>query len=201
MFALIVCSHTHTTNTHLTCTITEHNKQTKKQTNKRKKQTKKQTNKRKNKQTNEQTNTTMSSKTIFSSTWLDITSLSVKVGKRRRKKKKFDYLFLFSKVIQEKVQDGIRESATQKLCQSSKYIFFYHLTTIIYSGRLLMGSRIMGINRLMGSNWSHLTNPKLPFPTSVCKVHLLIGINRLLESVSLSPKVILLSGTHCNYNY
>ena len=22
-----------------------------------------------------------------------------------------------------------------------------------------------GINRLMGSNWSHLTNPKLPFPT------------------------------------
>jgi hypothetical protein len=124
VFALIVCSHTHTTNTHLTCTITEHNKQTKKQTNKRKKQTKKQTNKRKNKQTNEQTNTTMSSKTIFSSTWLDITSLSVKVGKRRRKKKKFDYLFLFSKVIQEKVQDGIRESATQKLCQSSKYIFF-----------------------------------------------------------------------------
>ncbi len=54
-----------------------------------------QTNKQTKKQTNEQTNTTMSSKTIFSSTWLDITSLSVKVGNKKKKKEKKSLIICF----------------------------------------------------------------------------------------------------------
>jgi hypothetical protein len=55
-----------------------------------------------------------------------------------------------------------------------------------------------GINRLMGSNLTHLTSPKLYFLPNVCLVCLHISINWLKESVSLGPKVILLSGTYCN---
>ena len=43
----------------------------------------------------------------------------------------------------------------------------------------------------------HLKNPHLP---NVCSVDSLIRINRLLESVSLCPKVIPLSGSHCISN-
>ncbi len=55
-----------------------------------------------------------------------------------------------------------------------------------------------GINLLMGSNLSHLKNPKYHFLPNLCLFHWLISINRLLESVSLSSKVIPLSGAHCN---
>jgi hypothetical protein len=62
----------------------------------------------------------------------------------------------------------------------------------------LNGITDYGTNRLMGSNLSYLTNPKLPFPTNVCLVDSLIRINRLLESISLCPKVIPISGAHFN---
>ncbi len=49
----------------------------------------------------------------------------------------------------------------------------------------------------MGSTLSHWIYPKSPFPTLCLLVHLLISINRLLESVLLCPKVIPLSDAHC----
>jgi hypothetical protein len=160
----------------------------------------KQTNKLKNKQTNKQTQQCPQKPFLVQP---DLTSrrwVSKLEKKEEERKKSLIICFCSQKWFKKKFKMEY-ERVPHKNFAKAVNIFFYHLTTIIYSGRLLMGSRIMGINRLMGSNWSHLTNPKLPFPTSVCKVHLLIGINRLLESVSLSPKVILLSGTHCNYNY
>jgi hypothetical protein len=49
---------------------------------------------------------------------------------------------------------------------------------------------------IMGPMLSHMTD-KLPFITKVYLIHSLIRVNRLLESVSLCPKVILLCGFHC----
>jgi hypothetical protein len=43
----------------------------------------------------------------------------------------------------------------------------------------------------MGSMLSHMTDTKLPFITKVYLIQSLIRVNRLLESVSLCPKVIL----------
>jgi hypothetical protein len=53
----------------------------------------------------------------------------------------------------------------------------------------------------MGSNLSLLTNPNYHFLPIVCLVHLLISISWLLESLSLCPKVIPLSGAQCIYHF
>jgi hypothetical protein len=54
-----------------------------------------------------------------------------------------------------------------------------------------------GINRLMGSIYLICQIPNDLFLPYVCLVLSLIRINQLLESVSLCPKVIPLSGVHC----
>jgi hypothetical protein len=50
----------------------------------------------------------------------------------------------------------------------------------------------------MGSNIYNLTKPKLVLNSSL--IHWLVGINRLLESVSLCLEVIPLIGAYCNSN-
>ncbi len=62
-----------------------------------------------------------------------------------------------------------------------------------YSGRNLM------VSRIMGSDLSRLTRPKLLFHTQyIAEANSFIRI-QLLESVSLYPKVIPVSGFHCIY--
>ncbi len=69
-----------------------------------------------------------------------------------------------------------------------------------YSGRRLMGSRIMGSIGLWDQIYLICQIPNYHFLPNVCLVDLLIRINWLLESLSLCPKVIPLSGTHCTTN-
>ncbi len=64
-----------------------------------------------------------------------------------------------------------------------------------YRGRNLM------VSRIMGSDLSRLTRPKLPFHTQyIAEANSFISIIWLeLESVSVCPKVIPLSSFHCIY--
>ncbi len=66
-----------------------------------------------------------------------------------------------------------------------------------YSGRRLMGSLIMGWIGKWDQIYLIWEIPNCHFLPNVCLVDSLIRINRLLESVSLCPKVIPLSSAHC----
>jgi hypothetical protein len=67
----------------------------------------------------------------------------------------------------------------------------------MYSGRRLMGSRIMGSIGLWDQIYLICQIPNYHFLPNACLVDLLIRINRLLDTLYLCPKVIPLSGAHC----
>jgi len=76
----------------------------------------------------------------------------------------------------------------------SFYMQEFNQNSLWYSGRCLIGSRIVGSIGKWDKIYLIWQIPNYHFLVNVCFVLLLIRINWLWKSVSLCPKVILLSG-------